>query len=231
MPATLARILCQLVATVARFHPEVVDSVGGNLSKFGVRILAQAVEHPEVLEAVAQRREVVDELFKKRHRKDGEVMDCLIEIAAALSGRHQEIWQLVTRRMSFLEAAVARGSLQTPGDGGSNGYRSLMANVRCSPMATLTYDLGDDDIRYFEDADWLDPQRILCFSVACSTDRGQERLIRLDEFGSLDRHVKRLLDQVETSLDLDDRKSSIDSIVDVAYSYCASIKGKQSRIK
>lgn len=113
----LAGGLCELVASVLAFHAEqVIDSVVENQSKFTVRILAEAVErYPAAIENVVVKREhLMDELFKRRRRKHSgggigaATVGSLIKIAIVLTGRsHEEIWRLVTRRMSFLEEVAA----------------------------------------------------------------------------------------------------------------------------
>lgn len=216
VPNTLATGLCKLVAAIATFRAgEVVDSVVENLSKFGVRILADIVEHPSGFEAVIQREDAVDELFKKRHWKDD--MEFLVKIAAVLSRRHEHIWQLVMRRTSFLEAVTAEGKRL------SADRRPLMENIRCTPLGTLTYDLEDDSLQ--ENFDWLDPGQKLSFSIACTSHQGRDWLNRIGAFDSLDRYVEICLNEVENSLDPDDPKR-LDPIVDIAYSYCASVEGK-----
>lgn len=214
VPKTLASGLCKLVATIASFRAgEVIDSIMENLSKFSVRILAEIVEYPSGFDAMIQREDVIDELFKKRHWKDD--MDFLVKIATVLSRRHEHIWWLVMRRMSFLEAVTAKGNQLFA------GCWSLMENIRCTPLGTLTYNLED----FEENFDWLDPRQKLLFSVACTSSQGRDWLNRVGAFGSLDRFVETCLNEAENSLDPDDRKC-LDPIVDVAYSYCASVEGK-----
>jgi len=220
VPTTLASGLCELVAAVAAFHAhEVVDSVAA--SEFGARILADVAERPDAFRAVIEREHAVDELFRTRRRRDGaRVEDSLVRVATALSRRHEHIWRLVTRRMSFLEAAVAAGADRSSAD---RDGRSLMANIRCTPLGALTYHLGDG--RRPDDVDWSDPRQKLLFGVACASDRGRDWLNRNGAFASANRFVEARLDEAETSLDPDDRKR-LDPVVDVACAYCASVEGK-----
>lgn len=119
---TLARGLCELVTSVLAFYAEeVIDSVVEIPSKFTVRILANVAErYPAVIDYVVKREHLMDELFKRRRRKnsggcDTATTELLIKIAIVLTGRsHEEIWRLITRRMSFLEeVAVVIGEFQS----------------------------------------------------------------------------------------------------------------------
>jgi len=214
VPSTLATGLCKLVAAVATFHADhVIDAVVGNVSRFGVRILAEVVAQPAAFRAMIEREDAADELFKKKRRRDGADMESLVRIATALSGRHEQIWRLITRRMPFLEAVAASGD--------AHG-RCLMANIRRTPLGAFTYDLGDNGRS--DDVDWLDPRQTQLFGVACASDRGRDWLNRIDAFASIDRFVESRLDEAKTVWDPGDGKC-LDSVVGVAYSYCASAEG------
>ncbi|XP_026818694.1 uncharacterized protein LOC113557398 [Rhopalosiphum maidis] len=212
VPATLAHGLCLLVAAVAAFHPETLDTIADNA--FGLRILAKVAERSG---ALAARQQLVDGLFENRRWKDagdGADVDSLTAVAATLTAsRHDEIWRLITRRMSFLEDAAA-------GDPDLGHRRSLLTNVRGSPLGTLMYDTPQRD-----DFDWLNPRHLLTLSVACTTAAGRQWLDRTNAFGSLDGFVADLSRQTEVSLDPDGDRKSLDSIVRVAYSCCSSIGG------
>ncbi|KAE9537938.1 hypothetical protein AGLY_005910 [Aphis glycines] len=218
VPGTLAHGLCLLVAAVAASRPETLDSVADNA--FGLRILAEVADRSD---ALATRPQLVDGLFEKRRWKDADAdADSLTAVAAALTGRsHDEIWRLVTRRMSFLEDAAARR-------GPDRGHRrSLLTNVRGTPLGTLLYDTPqlDDAAADRDDFDWLDPRHLLMLSVACTTAAGRHWLHRTNAFGSLDGFVADRSRQAEVSLDPDGDRKSLDSIVRVAYSCCASTGG------
>lgn len=212
-PATLARGLRKLVVAVAAYHhPEVVDTVAQSPSCFGIRILADvvAVRHA-ALDGAA-----VDEMFRRKHWRDGGVAyrDSLTAVAAALSRRHQHVWRLVTEWMPFLEAAAAAGN----GDRrGRRRHRTLMVNVRCTPLAVLTYNLVQE-----REFDWLDPRQRLVFSVALTAGTGVRWLYKMGAFSSLDRHVK---SRLEGAAEDPSSETSVDAIIDAAYSFCASFEG------
>lgn len=223
VPATLARGLRDLVCAVVAFRPQVIDSVtdGGHHTwcAHRLRILADSVQrHAAALDYLAGREHVLDELFgnRSRRRTNDDGMESLIRVAAALSARHEHVWRLVTRRMAFLEAAVASGL----------PCRSLMANVRCTPLAALTYHLEEpsgsppDD-----DDDWSDPQQTLLLTVACATDPGKHWLGQIGAVRSLNDFLQVHLDRAETTLEEPDVCKSLGSIVDVAYSFCSSFEG------
>lgn len=216
VPATLARGLCRLVAAVAAFQPETLDSIAENA--FGLRILAVVAERPY---ALAERQQLVDGLFEKRRWKDagGADVDSLTVVADELTGdRHDDVWWLVTRRMSFLEVAAA---------GDTDSGRSLLTNVRGTPLGTFTYDeWREDGTAHRDDFDWSDPRHLLMVSVACTTAAGRRWLGGTDAFGSLAGFVAERLRRTEVSLDPDGDRKSLDSIVHVAYSCCASIEGE-----
>lgn len=218
VPGTLAHGLCLLVAAVAASHPETLDSVADNA--FGLLILAEVAKRSD---ALATRPQLVDGLFEKRRWKGADAdVDSLTTVAAALTGRsHDEIWRLVTRRMSFLEDAAARGS--------DCGHReSLLTNVRGTPLGTLLYDTPqlEDAATDRDDFDWLDSRHLLMLSVACTTAAGRHWLHRTNAFGSLDGFVADRSRQAEVFLDPDGDQKSLDSIVRVAYSCCASVGGQ-----
>lgn len=218
VPGTLAHGLCLLVAAVAASHSETLDSVAENA--FGLRILAVVADRSD---ALATRPQLVDGLFEKRRWKDADAdVDSLTAVAVALTGKsHDEIWRLVTRRMSFLEDAVARAP--------DRGHRrSLLTNVHSTPLGTFLYDTPQlrDAATDRDDFDWLDPRHLLMLSVACTTAAGRHWLHRTNAFGSLDRFVADRSRQAEVSLDPDGDRKSLDSIVRVAYSCCASTEGQ-----
>lgn len=99
-----------------------------------------------------------------------------------------------------------------------------MTNVRCTPLGTLTYDMGD--FTRCDDFNWYDPQQQIIFSISCTSSSGRCWLNRIGAFDSLDQFVAACLIETESSLDPDDNRKCVDSIVDVAYSYCASVEGK-----
>jgi len=218
VPATLTNGLCLLVAAIAAFQPETLESIAENA--FGLRILAKVTERSDALAACQQ---WLDGLFEKRRWKDvgGADVDSLTAIAASLTGSsHDGIWQMITRRMSFLENAAA-------GDSNLGRRRQLLTNVRGTPLGTFTYDMlkrGDLTTRQ-EDFDWSDPRQLLMVSVACSTAAGRRWLGQTDVFGSLNRFVAAHSRRSEVSLDPDGDRKSLDAIVRVAYSCCASIGG------
>lgn len=216
VPATLAQGLRELVCAVVAFRPEVIDSVvddGHARCAHRLRILADSVHrHAAALDYLAGREHLLDELFRKRRRcNDG--MESLVRVAAALSVRHEHVWRLVTRRMVFLEAAVAS---EYP-------CRALMANVRCTPLATITYHLEGPGT--LDDVDWSDPRQKLMLTVACATEPGRYWLNRTRVVHSLNNFLQACLDRVETTLEEPDVCQSLDSIVDVAHSFCASFEG------
>lgn len=225
-PATLARGMRKLVAAVAAYHhPEVIDAIVESPSCFGVRILAEvAATRPGALDGAA-----VDELFRRRHWRDGgdAYLESLTAVAAALSENHETVWRLVTGWMSFLGAAAAAGD-----DDSRHGRnrRTLLANVRSTPLAASTYDLGRPDAGRDGEFDWSDPRQRLVFSVALTTGTGVDWLHRTGAFGSLDGHVKSRLDVLAENPSSDprgdDQQTSVDAIVDVAYTFCASFEGK-----
>lgn len=227
VPATLAGGLCKLVAAVAAFDVRVVESVVAavNAPEFGVRVLADV--HGRRADAAAfavqatEREDAVDELFEKRRWQDDDAYtESLVRLATALSGRHEWIWRLITRSASFFEAVAARAD---------DDARSLMANIRCTPLGgTLTYDFADG--RSDRHVDWSDPRQRLLFGVACASDRGRCWLNAVDAFASLNRFVRTGLDEAGTRLDPDDGgRKRLDTVVDVAYSYCASAEGECPR--
>lgn len=103
-----------------------------------------------------------------------------------------------------------------------------MANVRCTPLGTLTHDLADSVAAAAagrDDFDWYDPQHRMAVSVSCVSGAGRSWLHRTGAFESLDRSVECCLDEAERRLG-DDSFKCVDAIVDVAYSYCgASVEG------
>ncbi|XP_022179280.1 uncharacterized protein LOC111039925 [Myzus persicae] len=218
VPATLTNGLCLLVAAIAAFQPETLESIAENA--FGLRILAKVTERSDALAACHQ---LVDGLFEKRRWKDAGAadVDSLTAIAATLTlGSHDEVWRLVTRRMSFLENAAA-------GDPNLGRRRTLLTNVRGTPLGTFTYDISQrrDATTRLDDFDWSDPRQLLMMSVACSTAAGRRWLGQTDAFGSLDGFVAACSHRTEVSLDPDGDRKSLNSIVRVAYSCCASIGG------
>ncbi|KAL4098666.1 hypothetical protein QTP88_023218 [Uroleucon formosanum] len=219
VPTTLTNGLCLLVAAIATFQPETLDSVAENA--FGLRILAKVTEHSNALPAACQ--QMVDGLFEKRRWKNasGVDADSLTAVAATLTGSsHDEIWRLITRRMSFLENVAA-------GDPNLGRRRQLLTNVRGTPLGTFTYDMlqrGDAMTRR-DDFDWSDPRQLLVVSVACTTAAGRRWLGLTDAFGSLGGFVTTCSRRTEVSLDPDGDRKSLDSIVRVAYSCCAPIEG------
>lgn len=220
VPATLTNGLCLLVAAITAFQPETLDSVAENA--FGLRILAKVTERSNALPAACQ--QLVDGLFEKRRWKDasGADADSLTAVAATLTGSsHDEIWLLITRRMSFLENAAA-------GDPNLGRRRQLLTNVRGTPMGTFTYDMlqRGDAMTSRDDFDWSDPRQLLMVSVACTTAAGRRWLGLTDAFGSLGGFVATCSRRTEVSLDPDGDRKSVDSIVRVAYSCCASIEGQ-----
>uniref|UniRef100_A0A2S2QY77 Protein broad-minded n=1 Tax=Sipha flava TaxID=143950 RepID=A0A2S2QY77_9HEMI len=229
VPATLARGLRDLVCAVIAFRPEVIDAVaddGHAQCAHRLRILADSVRrHAVALDYLAGRERLVDELFRKRRRRrdDDGGMESLVRVAAALSARHEHVWQLVTRRMAFLEAAVA----------GRHPCRSLMVNVRCTPLAAITYHLEehggtlDDDDEDDDRIDWSDPRQKLMLTVACATEPGRHWLDRTGALCSLNDFLQDHLDRAETALEEPDVCKSLDSIVDMAYSFCGSFEGLQ----
>jgi len=211
---------CLLVAAIAAFQPETLDSVAENA--FGLRILAKVTERSNVLPPACQ--QLVDGLFEKRRWKDASDVDVdsLTAVAATLTGSsHDEIWRLITRRMSFLENAAA-------GDPDFGRRRQLLTNVRGTPLGTFMYDMlqrGDAMTRR-DDFDWSDPRQLLMVSIACTTAAGRRWLGLTNAFGSLGGFVATCSRRTEISLDPDGDRKSLDSIVRVAYSCCASIEGQ-----
>lgn len=103
----------------------------------------------------------------------------------------------------------------------------LMANVRCTPLGTLTHDLADSVAAAAgrDEFDWYDPLQRMAVSVSCVSGAGRSWLHRTGAFESLDRSVECCLDEAERRLG-DDSFKCVDAIVDVAYSYCgASVEG------
>lgn len=222
VPATLARGLGELVCAIIAFRPEVIDSVmADDGCVHRLRILADAVQrHVTALDYLAGREHLVDELFRKR-RRSHDRMESLVRVAAALSARHEHVWRLVTRRMAFLEAAVA---CESPCG------RLLVANVRCTPLAAITYHLEESCGLPDGDIDWSDPRQKLLFTVSCATDPGRHWLNRIGALHSINDFLQVCLDRAETVLEEPEVCKSLDSIVDAAYSFCASFQGEYKNI-
>lgn len=231
VPATLTRGLCALVAAVAAVRPDVFDSlVGGGGSaaslplEYRVRALAETVRLCPA--AVRGREQSVDEIFARRHWKDThtdvEVLRSLTRVAAALGAHHDGVWRLVTGRMAFLEAAAAADDVRADGDD-DHEFRSLVTNVRGTPLASFTYHL--QTARELDVFDWSDPRDRLAVGVACAAaSPGEDWLHRARAFDSLNAFVERRLDEVAASLDPDNGKSA-EPVLDVVYACCASIGG------
>ncbi|VVC26295.1 Hypothetical protein CINCED_3A012085 [Cinara cedri] len=225
-PVTLTRGLRKLVSAVtAHHHPELIDSIAVSPSCFGVHVLAEvAATRPAVLDGAA-----VDELFRRKHWRDGGdvYVDSLTIVAAALSERHENVWRLVNGWMPFMEAAAT----STVGDDDRRARfrRTLMVNVRCTPLAALTYDLEPQDPGRDREFDWLDPRQRLVLSFALSAGTGAKWLHQTGAFDSLDGHVKTLLDGTVENPSPDPQgfnpQTSVNAIVDTAYSFCASFEG------
>lgn len=99
-----------------------------------------------------------------------------------------------------------------------------MANVRCTPLGVLTYGLEDFTTR--KDFDWRDPLQQIMISISCTFSAGRDWLVQTGALDSLDQFVEICLNEAEIALNPDDSQHHMHMIVDVVYTFCASIEGK-----
>ncbi|XP_050421307.1 uncharacterized protein LOC126833806 [Adelges cooleyi] len=218
--STLAVGLRRLVAVLAAFHPEIVRAVAENGSEHAAGILAEvAARWPEALSALLDRGDdgidQLDGLFKKKHWRVERTAEALTTIATAISGRSEGVWWLATRKSKFLEAVADK-----------QAARQLMRNILCTPLASSVYGLRADVPT--DGVDWTDPEQTLALSVICSTDRGRRWAMRTGLLDSVDGFVEaRWTEATENLFEPDDDGKTIDSIVRVAQSICATTEGLQ----